>query len=151
MDDEGPTCDISAETELLKLANNARLQAGLEPLKVDQGLFRAARAHAARMASQDEISHQFSDEPSLGERISANSGLNFEREGENVAVAPTVARAHQALMASSPHQANLLNRHYNAAGFAVLRRGHRIYIAQDFGASTESNSVPQEKNLQSKR
>ena len=134
---ESPSCDISAELQLLNLANAARAQAGLQPLKVDEGLLRAARAHAAQMAFQDKLSHQFPDEPSLRQRVSANSTLLMEREGENVAVAPTVNDAHQALMASPPHRDNLLNAHYKLAGFGIFHKGNRLYIAQVFGSSVE--------------
>jgi uncharacterized protein YkwD len=138
---EIPSCDTSAELELLSLANTARARAGLQPLEVDEGLLRAARAHAAQMASKDRISHQFSGEPTLRERISANSSFRMEREGENVAVAPSIDDAHQALMASPPHRANLLNTRYNVAGFAVFRKGNRVYVAQDFGARIQIYSV----------
>jgi uncharacterized protein YkwD len=132
---ETPTCDINAELQLLNLVNIARADAGLQPLKLDEGLLRAARAHAAQMALQDKLSHQFPEEPSLEQRISANSSLVMKRTGENVAVAPTLNDAHKALMASSPHRNNLLNAHYNLAGFAIFHRGNRLYIAQDFGSS----------------
>jgi uncharacterized protein YkwD len=134
---ESSTCDISAEVQLLNLANAARARAGLRPLKIDEGLLRAARAHAAQMAFQDRLSHQFPDEPSLRQRISANSTLLMKREGENVAVARTVNDAHQALMASPPHRENLLNVHYKLAGFGIFHKGNRLYIAQVFGSSPE--------------
>ena len=134
---ESPSCDISAEMQLLNLANAARAHAGLQPLKVDDRLLRAARAHAAQMAFQDKLSHQFPDEPSLRQRISANSIVLMEREGENVAVARTVNDAHQALMASPPHRDNLLNAHYELAGFGVFHKGNRLYIAQVFASSVE--------------
>jgi len=38
---------------------------------------RAARAHAAEMASQNQLSHQFSGEPSLTECISASATLHL--------------------------------------------------------------------------
>jgi uncharacterized protein YkwD len=134
---ESPSSDFSAELQLLNMANAARVRAGLQPLKVDEGLRRAARAHAAQMALQDKLSHQFPDEPSLQQRISANSPLIMEREGENVAVAPTLDEAHQALMASPPHRDNLLNTRYTLAGFGIFHRGKRLYIAQVFGATIE--------------
>lgn len=142
-----PSCDVGGEVVLLNMTNSARAHAGLQPLKVDEGLQRAARVHAAQMATQSRISHQFSDEPSLRDRIAANSHLHLDREGENVAEAPTVDEAHQALMASPPHRANLLNSHYNIAGFAVFRKGNRIYVAQDFGSSIQADPVEREQQL----
>jgi len=139
--------DIAAEQQLLEMANAERKQVGLSPLKSDDGLVKAARAHAAAMAAQEQISHQFAGEPSLMQRISANSASHFDREGENVAVATTADDAHRALMASAPHRDNLLNPNFNVAGIGVYRRNNRIYVAQDFGDSLPSYSVTQAEEL----
>lgn len=139
--------DTAAEQQLLDLANSERARLGLSPLKLDQGMVNAARTHAAAMAAQEQISHQFSGEPSLTERIAANSDLRLDREGENVAVASTADDAHRALMASPPHRENLLNANFNVAGIGVYRRNNRIYVAQDFGGSLPSYSVQQAQAL----
>ena len=86
--------DREAEAQLLEMANAERAHVGLPALKLDNGLARAARTHAAEMASKNKLAHQFSDEASLTERIAANSVLHLNREGENVAVAPNVEEAH---------------------------------------------------------
>ena len=111
------------------------------------GLVKAARAHAAEMASRKELSHQFSGEPALTQRIWANSALHLDREGENVAIATTADDAHQALMASPPHRDNLLSPSFNIAGVGVFRKDNRIYVAQDFGDSLPSYSVKQAQEL----
>src|SRR5580698_3440838 len=56
-DDPSPY-DAEAERQLLDLANQARAQAGVAPLQMDDGLTRAARIHAAEMAAQQQLSHQ---------------------------------------------------------------------------------------------
>jgi hypothetical protein len=99
------------------------------------------------MAAQEQISHQFPDEPSLTQRITAVSNLHLDREGENVAVATTADDAHRALMASPPHRDNLLNPNFNVAGIGVYRRNNRIYVAQDFGDSLPSYSVQKAQEL----
>ena len=142
-----PSYETDAEHQLLDMANADRLRAGLAPLKMDDGLVKAARAHAAEMASRNAISHQFSGEAPLVQRISANSGLHLDREGENVAVASTADDAHAALMASPPHRDNLLSSNFNVAGIGVFRKGNRIYVAQDFGYSLPSYSVKQAQEL----
>ena len=139
--------DNQAEKQLLENANRDRARAGLSPLTMDEGLSRAARVHAAKMAAQGQLSHQFLDEASLIERLSANSPLHLERAGENVAVAPTADDAHRALMSSPPHRDNLLNKDFNVAGIGVVRRGAQIYVAQDFGASLARYSVKQAEEL----
>lgn len=142
-----PNYDSEAERKLLEKANSERNRAGLPPLKMDAGLVRAARAHAAEMAAQNQLSHQFSGEPSLTDRIAAVSSLHLERAGENVATAPTVDQAHNALMASPPHRDNLLNPKFNVAGFGVFRQGHMLYVAQDFGLSMATYSLQQAQEL----
>lgn len=142
-----PNFDVQAERELFESANSDRARAGLPVLKMDEGLVRAARAHAAAMAAQKQISHQFSGEPSPGDRMAAVSTLHLERMGENVALAPNVDDAHDALMASPPHRDNLLSPKFNVAGFGVFRAGHVLYVAQDFGLSLATYSVQQAQEL----
>jgi uncharacterized protein YkwD len=139
--------DVAAERELFERANAERARFGLAPLKLEQGLVRAARAHAARMAGQNQLSHQFAGEPALVERISANSTLHLERAGENVAVAPTIDQAHGALMSSPPHRDNVLNARFNVAGFGAYRRGSVLYVAQDFASSSAVYSLRQAQEL----
>ena len=139
--------DAQAERDLLKKANADRAQAGLPPLKMDAGLVRAARKHAAEMAAQKHISHQFSGEPSPTARIASASSLRLEVTGENVAMAANADQAHDALMASPPHRDNLLNPKFNVAGFGVFRQGHILYVAQDFGLSMATYSVQQAQAL----
>ena len=144
---DAPNFDLQAERDLLDKANADRARAGLAPLKMDEGLVRAARAHAATMGAKKHISHQFSGEPSPSDRITAVSNLHLERMGENVAVAPNVEDAHDALMASPPHRDNLLSPKFNVAGFGVFRQGHVLYVAQDFGLSMATYSVQQAQEL----
>jgi hypothetical protein len=131
----GPAFDREAERELLRLANQERRKAGAAPLQLDEGLTLAARRHAAAMAGQAQLSHQFPGEPSLKLRLAAKSELLLDRAGENVSMDTSVEQAHQGLMLSAPHRDNLLNPEYNVAGFAAARNGNRLYIVQDFGHS----------------
>ena len=145
--DSAPAFDNEAERQLLALANADRARAGLAPLKMDDGLVRAARQHATQMAALDQLSHQFSGEPSLTQRISAVSNLHLDREGENVAMAPDATGAHHALMASPAHRDNLLSPNFNVAGIGVVRKGARIFVAQDFGNSVATVSVERAEEL----
>jgi uncharacterized protein YkwD len=139
--------DAEAERELLNLANQARAQAGIAPLQMDAGLTQAARAHAAVMAGQRQVSHQFTGEPSFSERLSANCTLHLDQAGENVSVAGSVEQSHQGLMHSPPHRENLLNPAYNVAGFGVVHAGQSIFVAQDFGHSLPAYSPRQAGGL----
>ena len=128
-----PGEDRDAEARLLELANQARAEAGVPPLRGEPELTQAALLHDQQMVSAQQLSHQFPGEPSLAQRISQSTALHLDRAGENVAVAETVEGIQNVLMHSPPHRENLLNPDYNIAGFAVYRSGERLYAVQDFG------------------
>jgi uncharacterized protein YkwD len=139
--------DAEAERQLFDLANQARAQAGIAPLQMDDGLTQAARTHAAEMAAQQQLSHQFAGEPSLGQRLASHCALHLDQAGENVSLAGSVEQSHQGLMHSPPHRENLLNPAYNVAGFGVVRAGNSLYVAQDFGHSLPAYSPRQAGGL----
>jgi hypothetical protein len=114
---------------------------------MDEGLTRAARAHAVEMAERQELSHQFEGEPALAQRLAANCTLHLDQAGENVAYAGSPQQAHESLMHSPPHRENLLNPAYNVAGIAVVRAGASLYVAQDFGHSLPNYSPRQASGL----
>jgi uncharacterized protein YkwD len=138
--------DIEAEAQLLQLANSARREAGAPPLTLDAGLSQAARIHAQAMIQARELSHQFTGEPSLPQRLAATTGLQLDQEGENVAFDYDARDGHEHLMQSPPHRANLLNPAYNVIGMGVIRSGDRLYIVQDFGHALPSYSAAEWKD-----
>ena len=137
--------ETQAEQDLLQLANQSRHQAGLGPLTLDSGLSQAARIHALAMLQAKQLSHQFSGEPALPQRLAPMTSLQLDQEGENVALDYTAAAGHAHLMLSPPHRANLLNPVYNVVGLGVVRSGDRLYIVQDFGHALPSYSVNEAK------
>jgi len=139
---DAPAYDADAEHELLRLANEARVQAGLSPLQVDPGMTQAARAHAAAMVEHRQLSHQLPGEPALSQRLAANVSLHLDHAGENVAYAGSVAQAHDGLMHSPPHRENLLNPAYNIAGIGAVWDGFTLYLTEDFGHSLPAYSTP---------
>jgi uncharacterized protein YkwD len=139
--------EADAENQLLALANQVRAEAGVAALQRDDGLTQAAREHAAAMAAQQQLSHQFSGEASVQQRLSAATPLHIDRAGENVAYAATADQAHDNLMHSPPHRENLLNPTYNVAGFGVVRSGDSLYVVQDFGHGSQVSSSEQAENM----
>lgn len=135
--------DAEAERQLLDLANQARAEAGVASLEIDEGLTEAARAHAAEMAAQQQLSHQLPGEPSLIQRLATHSDLHLDRAAENVAFSGNVDQAQDGLMQSPPHRQNLLNPAYNVVGIGVVHSGYVLYIAQDFGRSLVTYSLSQ--------
>jgi hypothetical protein len=119
-EDSGATDDGEG---LAGMLSSARALAGLRPLARDRHLDAIARAHAARMAAEHDLSHDAGDGDPLDRLRSA--GLDARDVGENVAHAPTVALAHRALWASPSHRANVLGTDYDHAGVAVVRDDRR--------------------------
>jgi uncharacterized protein YkwD len=139
---------LEAQTaqQLLVLANQSRKQAGAPPLTLDAGLSQAARTHALAMVKAQQLSHQFDGEPSLPERLAAATHLHLEQEGENVALDYDAVHAHEHLMHSPPHRANLLNPAFNVVGLAAVRSGDQLYIVQDFGHALPNYSAAEVKH-----
>jgi uncharacterized protein YkwD len=155
--------DSAAENELLQAANQSRERAGVPPLRMDETLREAARAHAQQMVANERLDHQFSGEPSLVNRIAQVSllppndalksgapksdALKIDRAGENVAYAPCPPDVHEALMRSAPHRHNLLDQGFNVAGVAAIWSQGKLYVVQDFAHQIPSYSAEQSDNL----
>jgi len=137
--------DFQAEQRMIELANQSRMQAGLQALKYDSGLSRAARIHAQAMVATHQLSHQFDGEAALPQRLAAETRLQLDREGENVAFDYNADDGHKHLMLSPPHRANLLNPEYNVVGLGVAHSGDRLYIVEDFGHALPTFSLAEAK------
>ena len=98
------------------------------------------------MRKAHELSHQFAGEPSLDRRLAATTQLLLDREGENVALDYDAEHAHQHLMLSPPHRANLLNPAFNVVGMGVVRAGDQLYIVEDFGHAVSRYSAAAAKD-----
>ena len=138
--------EVQAEQELLQLANQSRRQVGIGALNLDRGLSKAARIHAMAMLESHQLSHQFSGEPALPQRLALRTSLQLDQEGENVALDYDAEHGHEHLMLSPPHRANLLNAAYNVVGLGVVRSGDRLYIVQDFAHAVTAYSTDQVKD-----
>jgi uncharacterized protein YkwD len=163
--------DSAAENELLEAANKSREQAGVAPLRVDENLREAARAHARRMVASKSLEHRLPGEPALLERMasvisrdsasqesasqesasqaiaSQDSELRIDRAGENIANAGSAPGANQALMRSAPHRKNLLDSGFNIAGVAAIWSEGRLYVVQDFAHEVPAYSAQEGRKL----
>ena len=131
--------DEAAARQLFDLLNQERSKAGVGELQWDDKLASAAVAHAQVMAEHKQLSHQFSGEPALKQRLIA-TGLRFDSSGENVALAQWVQDLHTDWMLSPPHRTNMLHSIYNAVGIGVVRRGDDLYAVQDFARRQDTLS-----------
>ena len=140
--DHVPQFDAAGESQLVDLINRSRAQQGLPPYSVDSRLTAAARKHTELMVENGELSHQFAGEAALDIRFS-NASLSSDREGENIDLNQTISGAHDALMRSPPHRANVLDPDFNAIGVGVIRTGDNIYVTEDFARRLPQYSEPQ--------
>jgi uncharacterized protein YkwD len=142
---QGPSAarfDSEGEAQMVELINQARAAHGLSPLENDTRLTNAARKHTELMVQQSTLAHQFPGEPLPQDRVAAE-GLASDQQGENVDLNQTITGAHDALMRSPPHRANILNPEYNAVGVGVIRRGADIWVTEDFARRLPQLSEPQ--------
>jgi hypothetical protein len=139
-----PTGSV-AEQYLFSAANAERVQRGLQPLKWDETLYRAALRHAGEMAARESISHQYSGELDLAERGHV-AGAKFTVIAENVAEAWSAPEIHDAWMQSPDHRANLLDPRVNSVGISVLRRGRQLYAVEDFDRTTGNLSFEEQES-----
>ena len=110
----------SAAADLLQATNQDRSSQGLEPLRPDPALSRAAWEHAQRMVASGTLSHQLPGEPDIIVRVQ-QVGLHCSTVAENVAEAPTTGQINDEWMHSPAHRANLLDPRVNTVGIAIVR------------------------------
>jgi len=129
--------------QLVALANRARAQAGVPPVKWDPALAQAALKHTRRMVSEGgAIQHDYPGELELSERAGL-SGAHFNLIEENIAVGPTSSEIHDAWMHSKLHRENMLNPEVNRIGIAVVARRGVLYATADFSRAVEAYTPAQ--------
>jgi uncharacterized protein YkwD len=117
---------------MLDLVNGERAKAGLAPLLADDRLREVARAHSLEMFQMDYFSHTSPTSGSPFDRMHA-AGISFLVAGENLAYAPNVQVAHDGLMNSPGHRANILRPEFGRVGIGVIRtQGQGSMFTQDF-------------------
>lgn len=114
--------DPQAEQQMLVLVNKERTSRGLSALSADEPMRAVARAHCEDMFIRGYFSHYSPDGPSPFDRIQ-NAGIEYMAAGENLAYAPAVDIAHEGLMNSPGHRANILSKDFGRVGIGVINAG----------------------------
>lgn len=127
-----------AASDIVKLTNDKRVEAGLSQLQSNDFLNKAAYAKAQDMLADDYWAHNSPSGKTPWSFISG-SGYRYIYAGENLARDFEVAQdAVNAWMASSSHRSNLLDKNYRDIGVAVvsgdLAGSEVILVVQMFGA-----------------
>ena len=129
----------AVEAQFVERINGLRVSKGLNRLVVDGELVAVARRWAASMARADRISHN----PNLGDQVKSD----WVKLGENVGVGMTVARLHDAFVASPTHYKNLVDKDFTHVGVGVVYgRDGAIFTTHQFmrlaGGRMSTQPVP---------
>ncbi|MES2785620.1 MAG: CvpA family protein [Pseudomonadota bacterium] len=120
------------EARMLELVNAERAKAGLKLLVADAELREVARGHSRDMLTRSYFAHTAPDGKDMVDRM-RKARLRYLTAGENLALAPNLARAHEGLMNSPGHRANILKPEFGRLGIGVLDGGrHGLMITQNF-------------------
>lgn len=125
--------DTAGEQQMLARINAMRAAQNLAPLTRNEGLDAAARTHSADMASQGVLTHVSDRTGTPADRIRA-AGVTASTIAENVALHRTTEEAHEALLASDAHRANMMSPDVTHIGLAALRTERGVYVTQLFAA-----------------
>lgn len=120
------------ESEMLEMVNKERLKQGLKPLKTDPELAQVARAHSNDMFVKGYFAHNNLEGKTPFERMK-DANISFMTAGENLALAQTLEIAHNGLMNSPGHRANILQPSFGRIGIGILDGGfYGLMISQEF-------------------
>lgn len=115
---------VSPENErrLFEATNQERVSRGLSPLSFDEALAKVGRDHAADMFNRGYFGHISPEGEGPSDRLEA-AGIVYTLAGENLALAPSSQIAHQGLMQSQGHRANILEPEFGRVGIGALDGG----------------------------
>lgn len=120
------------EARMLEMVNAERARRGLAALKADPQLGDVARGHSRDMLGRGYFSHVSPEGGTLAERMREEEA-RYLIAGENLALAPTLDTAHQGLMQSPGHRANILRPQFGRLGVGVLDGGrYGLMVTQNF-------------------
>lgn len=124
--------DLVGEHDMLASVNTERSRQSLEPLKTNHESQTVARLYALELLAGGYFSHQGRDGSSPFDRLTRGK-VPFGYAGENLALAPDVRAAHQGLINSPPHRANILSSHYRTVGIGIIKTpDHGVMVVQEF-------------------
>ena len=116
------TVDEARETEMFNLVNEERKKRGINELSLRVELTPVARAHAKDMWERQYFGHVSPDGEDIGDRLD-KANVSYHLAGENLALAPTLATAHNGLMNSEGHRRNILDPEFKRLGIGVIDNG----------------------------
>ncbi len=132
------------ERKMLTLVNTAREEQDLPVLAMSAELTWVAREHAMEMIDLGYFGHRSPTTGSPRDRV-RQAGLSPVKIGENLAGHTSGPDAHEMLMNSPPHRANILDATYEIAGMAVVQGGpYGMMIVQVFASGLGRSTPPED-------
>jgi uncharacterized protein YkwD len=130
-----------AEARMLSLLNAARTAAGLPAVQPDTELRELAIGHSTDMADEGFFGHV---SPSTGtpEDRARRSGVLASLLGENVAIAGSAELAHEQLMSSPGHRANMLRREFTHVGIGATKGENGLVVTMVLGRRPAQAAIP---------
>lgn len=112
----------TAEQQMLDLVNKERQKNGLKALKANNELVKVARVKAKDMIDKNYFDHQ---SPTYGSpsQMLDKFGISYRLMGENLAGHQSVEGAHNGLMNSPGHRANILKADFTEIGIGIVDGG----------------------------
>lgn len=107
------------EMQMIDLVNKERREKGLKELVFDGNLREVARDHSSDMFSRGYFSHYSPEGKDVADRAE-EKGISYLVIGENLAYAPSLSLAHNGLMNSPGHRANILSLDFGKIGIGVM-------------------------------
>ncbi len=130
--DDHPTVREDLETKMLQLVNAERTKRGLSALQADPELTEVARAHSRDMFARGYFAHITPEGKSPFDRMN-DAHVHYLTAGENLALAHSLSIAHNGLMNSPGHRANILNPSFRRVGLGILDGGfYGLMVSQEF-------------------
>jgi uncharacterized protein YkwD len=108
------------ERQMLQRVNQERTKRGLKALAWDGRLADVGRAHSRDMLAKSYFAHEDPKGLTVADRA-RKAGVFYLVIGENLAFAPTLAIAHEGLMQSPGHRANILRPGFTRLGIGIVR------------------------------
>ncbi len=114
--------DNQGESAMLVLVNKERTKKGLSTLTIDTRMVTLARAKSSDMFTRNYFAHADPDGMTVAKHMET-AKIEYQLVGENLAYAPDVETAHDGLMNSPGHRANILDPEFHRIGIGVIDGG----------------------------
>lgn len=127
-----PDVRENLEVAMLLLVNEERKKERLKPVVADPEMRTVARAHSKDMFARGYFAHVNPDGKDPFDRMRV-AGVKFRTAGENLALAQTLQQAHDGLMKSPGHRANILQPRFGRLGIGISDGGiYGLMVTQNF-------------------